>query len=119
MSAGDVGRQFEEEVAGILRAKGVPCQLTEFYDRGADIIAEMPQGRTAIQVKKWKGQVGIEAVQAVVASMAHYGCIRAMVITNSEYTARAIELAKSNRVVLWDGRRLEKEARSAGPPADA
>ena len=55
-----------------------------------------------IQAKRYKQKVGIKAIQEAVAAKGKYGCSEAMAVTNSFYTKAAIELAKANRVKLWD-----------------
>jgi hypothetical protein len=59
-----------------------------------------------VQAKRWSQSVGPGAVQEVVASRAHYGAHRAIVVTNSNFTKAAIELARSNDVEMWDRSRL-------------
>ena len=44
----------------------------------------------------------------------HYRADRAMVVTTSRFTAQAVQLARSNKVELWDGERLEREVRRRG-----
>ena len=52
--------------------------------------------------------MGIKAVQEAVAAKGKYGCSEAMVVINSFYTKAAIELAKANRVELWNRDHLVK-----------
>lgn len=45
-------------------------------------------------------------MQEAVAAKPVYGCQAAMVVTNSSFTQQAIHLARSNKVTLWDRKRL-------------
>ena len=65
--------------------------------------------RTAIQAKRWKGNVGVGAVQEIVSARAYYGCQWAMVVTNSAFTQAAQRLAAANGVTLWDRDTLVRE----------
>lgn len=62
--------------------------------------------KTVIQAKRYVKAVGIKAVQEAVAAKGMYGCTEAMVVTNSTYTRAARELARANRVALWERKRL-------------
>ncbi len=52
--------------------------------------------------------VGIAAVQEVVGSIAYYKADRAMVVTNSNFTKSARDLAKRNEVELWEEKKCRK-----------
>lgn len=76
-------------------------------DFGADLIVEDSEGtRYIIQCKRFKAKVNLKAVQEVVAAKMHYSGDYGIVITNSEFLASAIELAKSNQIELWNGDKL-------------
>jgi restriction system protein len=97
------GRQFEERLAAHFRQQGYAVDLTPYRgDFGADLIIEHDGFRTAIQAKRWKGAVGVGAVQEIVSARAYYGCQQAMVVTNSSFTQAARQLATANSVTLWD-----------------
>lgn len=55
-----------------------------------------------MQCKRYKGKVGISAVQEVLGAKGYYKADKAMVITNSYFTPNAIKLANANDVELWD-----------------
>jgi HJR/Mrr/RecB family endonuclease len=44
-----------------------------------------------------------------VAGINHYNLDKAMVITNSCFSQSAIELAKSNNVILWDRNKMKEK----------
>lgn len=95
--------EFEYYVAMLLRSNGYHnVSLTEKYDLGVDIIAEIDGVRWGVQVKHYSGLVKASAVRQVVTGLKLYGCDRAMVVTNSTYSATARRLAAGNDCVLID-----------------
>lgn len=101
--------QFERYVAMLLRSNGYyNVSLTEKYDLGIDIIAEKDGVRWGVQVKHYSGLVKASAVRQVVTGLKMYGCDRAMVVTNSTYSATARRLAAGNHCVLIDARGLSR-----------
>lgn len=101
--------QFERYVAMRLRSNGYHnVSLTEKYDLGIDIIAEKDGVRWGVQVKHYSGLVKASAVRQVVTGLKMYGCDRAMVVTNSTYSATAHRLAAGNDCVLIDARGLAR-----------
>jgi len=101
------GVEFERYIARLLPSQGYNyIHLTEHYDLGLDIIAEKEGVVWGIQVKRHSGPVKIAAVRQAVAALQHYGCDRAMVITNSSFSASAQDLALSNNCILIDGQQL-------------
>ena len=99
--------EFEYFVADWLRDRGyTDVRLTEHYDLGVDIIAKKDGTTWGVQVKHYRGLVGIEAVRQVVVALKKYKCDRAMVVTNSVFSRPAIEIAKSQDCVLIDGSKL-------------
>ncbi|MFH0906597.1 MAG: restriction endonuclease [archaeon] len=77
-------------------------------DQGADLVVEKEDIKYVVQAKKYKGSVGNDAIQAVVASIKHYKANKGIVITNSNFTRQAKELAESNKVELIDREDLKK-----------
>jgi len=82
-------------------------------DKGVDVLAEKGDECYAIQCKRCKGKVGLEAVNEVVAGLKYYEKInkkayKAVVFTNSELTPAAYELADANNVKLIIGKDVEK-----------
>jgi len=100
--------QFEEYIEELFSLLGYEVMRTKLSgDQGADIILKRGVDKIVVQVKKYKGSVGNRAVQEVVASIKHYGANKAIVVTTSNFTQSAYELAMSNDVELWDGDRLK------------
>ena len=104
------GRNFEEKISLLLQAKGYRVHLTPYVgDWGADLVVSRDGRKSVVQLKRWNRSINIKAIQQVVASKAKYGCDHAMVITNAHFTRAARELARVNRVELWDRQRLARE----------
>lgn len=99
------GLEYEKLVAKYLRKHGYHrVSVTRGSgDYGVDVIAHKGKHKFAVQCKYYNSAVSLDAVQEAVAGMAVYGCDRAMVVTNSTFTQAAIQLAKSNGVVLLEG----------------
>jgi len=64
--------------------------------------------KVVVQAKRYSKKVNNKAIQEIVAAIKHYGAERGIVITNSEFTRSAIELANSNNIELTDRFKLEK-----------
>jgi len=95
------GVQFEKYLGHLFRGKGYKAEVTKAAgDYGADLILQKDGKKIVVQAKRYSKNVGIKAVQEAQASIAHYRAAEAWVVTNSDYTAAAYELAKSNKVKL-------------------
>lgn len=71
-------------------------------DYGADIVARDRRWRLwVVQCKYYSRNVGVSAVQEVVAARAHYSADYAAVMTNAGFTQNAAVLAQENDVKLW------------------
>jgi restriction system protein len=94
-------QEFEHYCAAVLQERRWKTRVTRMSgDQGVDIVAEKRGLRIAIQCKKYSKPVGNQAVQEVVAAMAHVGAQRGVVVTTLGYTPAAERLAASNRVLL-------------------
>jgi restriction system protein len=101
------GQVFEKYLEVLFEKLGYTVERTgSVGDYGADLVTRKDGVKTVIQAKRHKGKVGIKAVQEAVAAKGHYGCEKAMVVTNSYFTDQAKRLASSNDVVLWDRKDL-------------
>lgn len=102
------GFQFESLLDELFRKAGYKVNVTKKSgDQGADLIVEKDGVSTAIQAKKYAGNVGNTAVQEVVAAMKYYDCDKSMVITTGKFTKGAFELAGRNGVQLIDKKGLD------------
>lgn len=104
------GVRFEEWLANFFRARGYGAKTTpRTGDYGVDLVLERDGQTTVVQAKRWKGSVGVTAIQEIYAGKTHYGADAAIVVTNSRFTFEARRLAKSTGVILWDRNTLRAE----------
>lgn len=97
------GEEFEEFLELHFKKEGFKAHLTpKTADYGADLVVKKGKEKIVVQAKRWNQNVGVEAIQQVVASIKYYKADRGMVITNSKFTENAINLAKANNVTLID-----------------
>ena len=97
------GQEYERYVADKLLRRGFrKAEVTQASgDFGADIIATDAHGRkVCIQCKKYKKNVGVKAVQEVIAASKYYRCDSSMVITTAQFTAAAKKMAAQTDVKL-------------------
>lgn len=98
-----IGRRYETYVQKkILKQEGWKVKrIGQSGDQGADLLVKGFGIKIAVQCK-WvsSGRVGNSAVQQVFAAKSYYGCTHACVVTNSTYTAAAIDLAERTNVFL-------------------
>ena len=101
------GFVFEKYVAELLKNQGFNnVRLTEKYDLGIDAIADKNGEKWGIQIKRNRCKTKAESVRQAVTALNHYKCSRAMVISNSQFTGAAKQLAASNRCILIDRQQL-------------
>jgi restriction system protein len=107
------GVEFERFIAKLLTHQGyVVKRIGGLDDFGVDLIASRGDRTHAIQVKRWSQPVTIEAVRAAIAGMNFHRCDRAVVITNSEFTKPAKDLARGTNCRLIDREMLAEEIRA-------
>ncbi|QSF47901.1 restriction endonuclease [Paenibacillus tianjinensis] len=112
------GIQFEKYLGHLFRAQGYKIEVTKAAgDYGADLIIQKDGKKIVVQAKRYSKNVGIKAVQEAKASIAHYGASEAWVVSNSDYTAAAYDLAKSNRVKLINREALIEMILTMNPAA--
>jgi len=104
------GADFEKLLYRLYEKLGYSIQLTgKVGDQGGDLVATKDQERILIQAKCYRNfSVGNDAIQQAVAAKNYYGCNKAMVVTTSEFTREALDLAKANGVELVSKRILQK-----------
>jgi len=97
------GVEFEATMQRVLQHRGWNVSLTKASgDFGADLLGTDPDGTTwAIQAKRWKDSVGIEAVQQVIGAQAYYRAQRALLMSTAPLTKAAQELAQHVGVTVW------------------
>ena len=103
--------QFEELIQKLFEKMGYKAWTTPGSgDKGADVIAEKNGERVAIQVKKYKysNLVTPAEVRSALGSMYHYKAKKAVVVTTSNFTVRAWEIADTSPVELWEKNTLQE-----------
>lgn len=101
------GDQFEEFLLQHFIKLGYKGYVTRgSQDYGADLVILKDNTCTLVQAKRWNNKVGIDAVQQITAALKHYNAQNGIVVTNSFFTANAVNLAKSNNISLWDRNKL-------------
>lgn len=104
------GSEFEQRLAILFENLGYTVEKTGgIGDFGVDLVIEKEGVRTAVQAKCYNTKrVHPDSVQQVYTGMNSYHCQRAMVVTNSNFTREAWQLAKSVNVKLWSRNYLAK-----------
>lgn len=103
------GVEFENLIDAKFQKMGYKTQLTKATkDYGVDLIATKNKKSIAIQIKRYNRNVGVKAIQEVIAAKAFYKTDTAMVLTNSYFTKPAKNLAKETNVILVDRSKLAK-----------
>lgn len=98
------GHNFEYYCADLLKKNGFSKVVVTpgSGDQGVDIIAVKDGVKYALQCKKYSSALSNKPVQEVAAGKYYYGCDVGIVLTNSTFTAGAINLAKATNTILWD-----------------
>ena len=109
------GEDFERFLAAHFGRKGYRTEVTpKAADFGGDLIIKKDGRTVVVQAKRWNSLVGIESVQQVLGAINHYGADTGIVVTNSDFTENAYELAKKSPVELWNRTRLTEDLMRAG-----
>ena len=109
------GSDFEGFVCRLFTKLGYKVRHTKVSgDQGVDVVATQGNRIVAIQTKCQKAKVSNAAVQEVVAGKVMYNATECMVVTNSYFTQSAVDLAKKNKVTLWDRNELIKRIQETG-----
>lgn len=98
------GKTFEDYLADLFQRMGYSVKQVGSFagDYGADLIITKGGIITAVQAKRHKGLIGVDAVREVLGSIKMYKCNNGLVVTNSFFTKQAKKLAYSNNIELWD-----------------
>lgn len=92
---------YEHFVCDELISLGWESEVTKASgDQGADVIAYQNGVSIAIQCKLYKGLVGNDAVQQVIAGKIFYNTDFGVVVTNSDFTKSARQIATTSGVFL-------------------
>jgi len=102
------GEDFEERLKILFTNLGYKANRTVSGstkpDYGADLIIEKNGIKTVVQAKRWRTDffVGEGAVREAYSAKNYYNCTEAMVVTNTNFSNMAWNLAKVNNVKLWN-----------------
>jgi restriction system protein len=104
------GTAFEHLLGRLYEKMGYAVQMTgKTGDQGGDLVATRAPERIVIQAKCYKNQsVGNAAVQEAAAARSMYDGNKAMVITTSDFTKEARELARATDVELISRKELQE-----------
>lgn len=106
------GLEFEQFLKPIFERQGYMVNVTQGSgDYGADLLLRKGFKKYVLQAKRYSGNIGISAVQQVVAAVNYYNAQGAIVVTNQYFTKAAVQLAKANNVDLIDRERLGRMIR--------
>lgn len=112
------GPDFEAALAELFDLLGDEVEHIGGFDKGADLVMTRDGERTAVQANRHTGSVGIQAVRQPVDGIKCDACTRGLVVTNSYFTAQAIECAERWDVDLWDRRELAEYIDGEAPDVD-
>ena len=96
------GHEFEIIIKRELdKIQGIKVDTTRASgDFGADLVIRSETKTMVAQLKRYKGSVGISAVQEIFGSIKHYNADCGIVISTGRYTKAAISLADSTGIIL-------------------
>ena len=105
------GTQFELYLVNLFKDLGYKAKHNgKSGDQGADLILKKEDYVYAVQAKYYTGKLSNTPVQEIAGALKYYNANQGVVVTNSEFTPGAEELAKANNVILIDGKDLKKLA---------
>lgn len=103
------GLEFENRLKIMFENLGYKVEHTgKSGDAGVDLILWKYGQKTAVQAKRYEGNVGVSAVQEVHTGMDYYDCDRAIIVTNSKFTDEALRVANKTNIKLWNRNYLIK-----------
>lgn len=103
------GYQFEDYLVAQFREAGYRvARIGGNHDFGADLLLRDGPVTYVVQAKRYRGSVGNQAVQQVVAAKAYYKADEAIIATNAWLTPAATELAKANGVFVINRKNIQR-----------
>lgn len=97
------GFQFEHYLVELFKSlKYTVKRTSDTNDFGADLILQKDGKKIVVQAKRYKGKVGVKAIQEILGAKSYYKANSAWVITNSSYTKSALTFASKTNVQLID-----------------
>lgn len=105
----ETGEEFELYLQNLFRELNYKVKhCGKSGDQGGDLIVKKGNITYVIQAKYYTHKLDNTPIQEVVGAIRFYNANRGVVITNSTFTKKAIELADTNRIILINGDDLEK-----------
>ena len=103
------GTQFELYLVNLFTNLGYKVKHNgKSGDQGADLILKKGDYVYAVQAKYYTRKLSNTPIQEIAGALKFYNANQGVVVTNSEFTIGAEELAKANNVILIDGKDLKK-----------
>lgn len=100
-------RYFARFLQEIFQRQGFALRETVLVgNHGADLILERAGKLTVVQARRWKNNPGVRVVQEAVAAVAGHHAVKGIAVTNTHFTPKAVELAASHGIELWDRDKL-------------
>lgn len=105
----ETGEEFELYLQNLFRELNYKVKhCGKSGNQGGDLIVKKGNITYVIQAKYYTHKLDNTPIQEVVGAIRFYNANRGVVITNSTFTKKAIELANTNRIILINGDDLEK-----------
>ncbi len=105
----ETGEEFELYLQNLFRELNYKVKhCGKSGDQGGDLIVKKGNITYVIQAKYYTHKLDNTPIQEVVGAIRFYNANRGVVITNSTFTKKAIELENTNRIILINGDDLEK-----------
>jgi restriction system protein len=103
------GLEFEWFLKPVFERQGYRAEVTQGSgDYGADLVLRKGRKKYVVQAKRYSNNIGVGAIQQVVAAMPLYRAQSGIVVTNQYFTPAAVQLAEANGVRLIDREELAK-----------
>jgi restriction system protein len=105
-------REFDAYVERLFRSLGYKVEPASGRESlGVDWILTDARGyRTALQTRRWRSDVGPEAIQQVTGGTVYHRCDEMLILTTATFTPEARRLARQTGTKLWDLEDLAKAA---------
>jgi restriction system protein len=105
-------REFDAYVERLFRSLGYQVEPASGRESlGVDWILTNARGyRTALQTRRWRSDVGPEAVQQITGGAVYHRCDEMLIVTTATFTPEARRLARQMGTKLWDLEDLAKAA---------
>lgn len=108
---------YEHFVASKFRESGWNAVVTKMSgDQGADVLCDYGNKKIVVQCKRYSSNVNNSAVQEAYSAKVHYSANYAVVVSNTDFTRSARELANSTGVSLLHHSQIADYLKSVESP---